>query len=407
MALVFLGDPMVDIMIECSTEFLHSQGIAAESIGGSELVSHDALDALRTAACQSAGVANGGYRRTGGSASNVARCVSRLERVMDSASATQDASRRSVRFIGMVGDDADANDFEAALREHGVEPLLIRSSSGAATGTCLCLVTEGGQRTMRTCLGAADELQNVAQLPRGWDEHMAWLHCEGYSLHRPDVALKIIGVAHEAGAKVSIDMASFEVVQYCWPTLERLLTERKLHTVFANEEEAAAVVAQSAAKHPNGTLAATAVDLSTKSSNTGLGGDSLDCQWVTSAEQQQLLDDGIPAAAQSWLLRYCSYAVVSLGGRGCVARSSNGHAAACIADTQPVVDTVGAGDSFAAGWLTAHLAGADLADCCAAGCAAGTAAVCTVGGVPDEDTITQLAGHIMIVLGRRQINRCT
>jgi hypothetical protein len=62
MALVFLGDPMVDIMIECSTEFLHSQGIAAESIGGSELVSHDALDALRTAACQSAGVANGGYR---------------------------------------------------------------------------------------------------------------------------------------------------------------------------------------------------------------------------------------------------------------------------------------------------------------------------------------------------------
>jgi hypothetical protein len=79
-------------------------------------------------------------------------------------------------------------------------------------------------------------------------------------------------------AQVSIDMASFEVVQYCWPTLERLLTERKLHTVFANEEEAAAVVAQSAAKHPNGTLAATAVDLSTKSSNTGLGGDSLDCQ---------------------------------------------------------------------------------------------------------------------------------
>lgn len=66
-----------------------------------------------------------------------------------------------------------------------------------------------------------------------------------------------------------------------------------------------------------------------------------------------------------------------------------------------VVDTVGAGDSFAAGWLTAHVAGAQLAACAAAGCAAGTAAVQAVGGVPDDDVIAQLAAVITAVLEQK------
>ena len=49
-----------------------------------------------------------------------------------------------------------------------------------------------------------------------------------------------------------------------------------------------------------------------------------------------------------------------------------------------MADTVGAGDSFSAGWLTAYLAGEPLRVCAAAGTAAGTAAVQAVGGVPDD-----------------------
>lgn len=62
MALVFFGDPVIDIMIECGTEFLQRQGIAAGSIGGSELVSHQGLEALRLAACRDAGITDGGSR---------------------------------------------------------------------------------------------------------------------------------------------------------------------------------------------------------------------------------------------------------------------------------------------------------------------------------------------------------
>lgn len=67
-------------------------------------------------------------------------------------------------------------------------------------------VTPGGERTMRTCLGAADELREAALLPPGWARGCAWLHCEGYVLHRPAVALAVIGEAAAGGAKVCVPL---------------------------------------------------------------------------------------------------------------------------------------------------------------------------------------------------------
>jgi len=51
------------------------------------------------------------------------------------------------------------------LAAERVEPLLLVSSSGAPSASCLCLVTPDGQRTMRTCLGASLELKAADQLP--------------------------------------------------------------------------------------------------------------------------------------------------------------------------------------------------------------------------------------------------
>lgn len=55
---------------------------------------------------------------------------------------------------------------------------------------------------MRTCLGAAAQLKDPSQLPVGWAEGISWLHCEGYCLHRPDIALAAMRAAHSAGAQV-------------------------------------------------------------------------------------------------------------------------------------------------------------------------------------------------------------
>jgi hypothetical protein len=63
-------------------------------------------------------------------------------------------------------------------------------------------VTPSGQRTMRTCLGAAAELQRLDQLPTGWADGLRWLHCEGYCLHRPGLAIAAMRAARAAGAQV-------------------------------------------------------------------------------------------------------------------------------------------------------------------------------------------------------------
>lgn len=52
---------------------------------------------------------------------------------------------------------------------------------------------------------------------------MALLHCEGYCLYRLPVAAAAMRAAHAAGARVSLDLASFEVVQNCWAALDSLL----------------------------------------------------------------------------------------------------------------------------------------------------------------------------------------
>lgn len=158
-----------------------------------------------------------------------------------------------------------------------------------------------------------------------------------------------------AAMQVSLDLASFEVVQFCWAALLQVLSEGLLHTVFANEEEAAAVLkaAGSAAPTSNsapadgaGAQAAAASTDDSSASASATGGNPLQNGGVSSAanghgavaargglaaERDLLGDEGV-AAAQRWLLQYCQVAVVSLGPRGCVARDRHGSAAACVAD---------------------------------------------------------------------------
>lgn len=93
--------------------------------------------------------------------------------------------------------------------------LTLQESPAGPTATCLCFVTPDGQRTMRTCLGASAHLTSADQLPAGWCEGAVLLHCEGYCLYRPQLAAEAMRRAKQAGALVSLDLASFECVQNC------------------------------------------------------------------------------------------------------------------------------------------------------------------------------------------------
>lgn len=186
-------------------------------------------------------VAAGMARVPGGSAANVMKGLAGLGQ-----------GNLKVAFVGMVGTDEVGAEYQASIAAKGVRPLLLEAGSGAPTATCLCLVTPDGQRTMRTALCAALELSTPQQLPPplapsphsgGADANNlgnvsssdaqagsvgspALLHCEGYSLYRPEVAAAAMRAARAAGARVSLDLASFEVVKNCWAQLDSLLQVR-------------------------------------------------------------------------------------------------------------------------------------------------------------------------------------
>ena len=139
-----------------------------------------------------------------------------------------------------MGSDEAAESYEALLRESSVTPALVTTSTSQPTATSLCLVTPDGQRTMRTCLGAA-QLFSAQHLPAL--DGAALVHLEGYCLFKPEMAAAAMARAHEAGACVTLDLASFEAVRHCSDALTALLTGAAVDVLFCNEDEACAVAA--------------------------------------------------------------------------------------------------------------------------------------------------------------------
>lgn len=92
--------------------------------------------------------------------------------------------------------------FHDHFKQQHVDPLLLTSSSGRATATCLCLLTPDGERTMRTHLGASSELVAADQLPTGWTNNCRLLHCEGYCLYKLGLTRGAMQAAKQSGAEV-------------------------------------------------------------------------------------------------------------------------------------------------------------------------------------------------------------
>jgi sugar/nucleoside kinase (ribokinase family) len=356
-------------------------------------------------------------------------------------------------FNGMVGCDATAAAYRQMLQQQGVEPCLLVSVvcmphyavwrllllcacttvclKGAAEGatavwprgepfhrartprrtthhnhaqearegptaSCLCFVTPDGQRTMRTCLGASARLQSAAQLPAGWCSGAALLHCEGYCLYRPQLAREAMAAAKAAGALVSLDLASFECVQSCGAALLGLLRGGLIDLVFANEDEALAlleVVAPAAAA-----VAAEAP----AAAEAGAAEAPAAAAAAPAAAAPAAAAAAKVAAAQRFVLQHAQVCVVSLGARGCVARARDGRLGVAPAGGVQVVDTIGAGDYFTSGFLYAHLMGCGLAACARVGCMAGSEAVQVKGSILSEAAWQGLRARVDAVMAEGQ-----
>jgi sugar/nucleoside kinase (ribokinase family) len=159
---------------------------------------------------------------TGGSASNTIHGIRKLG--------------TSTGFIGKVGKDEKGKLFYNDIQNSGIKPLLIDSNS--MTGFATAFVSKDGERTFATFLGAAAELTPddiTPELFNGYDI----FHIEGYLVQNHDLITKAIRLAKEKKIMVSLDLASYNVVEDNLDFLQHLV-RNQVDIVFANEEEAKA-----------------------------------------------------------------------------------------------------------------------------------------------------------------------
>ena len=214
-------------------------------------------------------------------------------------------------FLSKVGKDSLGNVFENHLKDSGVESLL--KVSKTATGSVLSAVTPDAQRTMLTYLGASSELCADDVTPELFDD-VGILYMEGYRAYDAECFRNAIRMARAKGAFTALDFGSFGVVNDCRPLFDALFQEKSVDLVIANEDEARAY--------------------------TGLS-------------EERALDA---------LAELCPIAVVKLGKRGALI-SKGGEVTRVAPGTAKAVDTTGAGDLWASGFLYGLISGWNMEKC--------------------------------------------
>ncbi len=208
-------------------------------------------------------------------------------------------------YIGKVKKDQLGDVFAHDIRAAGVEFTTQLAGDGPSTARCLIFVTPDGQRTMNTYLGACVELS-----PQDIDEALikksAVTYLEGYLWDPPrakEAMLKAANLAHGSGRKVALSLSDAFCVQRHRAEFKRLI-EDHVDILFANESELQALT------------------------------------------QQTTFQASVAA-----LRGQCELAVVTRGAQGAIVLAGDETYEVTAAKVSKVVDTTGAGDLFAAGFL--------------------------------------------------------
>ena len=215
-------------------------------------------------------------------------------------------------FIGKVGNDAYGKFYRQSLLERGTEANLLVSSE-LPSGVASTFISPGGERTFGTYLGAASTLR-AEDLSLDMFKGYAYLYIEGYLVQDHDMILRAIKLAKEAGLQICLDMASYNIVENDKEFFS-LLISKYVDIVFANEEEAKA---------------------------------------FTGEEPEQALET---------IGKQCSIAIVKIGCRGSLIRKGTEEVRVSAIPVAKVIDTTGAGDYFAAGFLYGLTCGYSLEKC--------------------------------------------
>lgn len=227
---------------------------------------------------------------TGGSTSNTIHGLARLG--------------AEAGYIGKVGDDEMGKLFREGCTRFGVIPHLIESKED--TGVAITFISSNAERTFATYLGAAATMQPDEVDANIFDNYDI-IHIEGYLIFNHDLILSVCQKAKQHGLQISMDMASYNLIESNLDFVKVLLRDY-VDIIFANEEEAKAFAG------------------------------------VEGVEALQVLSD------------YCSVAIVKVGKEGSFIKMDDEVTQVMPMKATPV-DTTGAGDIYASGFLYGYVNG--------------------------------------------------
>ncbi len=285
------------------------------------------MQLLDTAAADTLYAAMGSARETsGGSAANSMAGIAALG--------------GSAGFIGQIADDQLGDIFAHDMRALGVHFATPPLSGGPPTGRCLILVTPDAQRTMNTCPGASHELR-PGSLDVDLIRSAAVLYLEGY-LWGPEqprqTMLRAAEIAHQAGRIVAFTLSESLCIPGRREGVQGMIDAGLIDLLFANEDEARHLTGRGELDEALGELAGKVETL-----------------------------------------------VVTRGAAGAIGIEYGNRVEIPAAPVENIVDTTGAGDLFAAGFLAARCRGHPLERCLQAGALAAAEVISHFGARPEAD----------------------
>jgi sugar/nucleoside kinase (ribokinase family) len=249
-------------------------------------------------------------------------------------------------FIGQVADDQLGAVFAHDIRSVGIRFDTAARAGAPTTGRCLIFVTPDGQRTMNTFLGASQFLPEAA-LDRTLIADAAILYLEGYlwDPEEPRAAMRAaIEVARKAGRKVAFTLSDVFCIARHGDDFRKLLADGLIDILFANEAELVALA------------------------------------------EVEGFEDAVAKVADR-----VATLVVTRGAHGAIAVQHGSRAEVTAEPIDRVVDTTGAGDLFAAGFLHGQAQGRGLEASLKLGAVCAAEIISHVGARPQVDLQTLAA----------------
>lgn len=247
----------------------------------------------------------------------------------------------STALFGKLGNDKMGDFFLEKIVPLGIESLHI--SCQTPTAQVMCLVTPDKNRTFVVFPGAGDEI-SPNDLTDQLFEGIRHLHVDGYMLYNGQIVEEAMKRAKANGATVSFDLATFNVVNAYKDHILHLL-DNYVDLLFANQDEATALIG------------------------------------LTDEE------------ACEELLALCDTVVILAGADGCIAGSKEGILRQGTAKVD-VVDTTGAGDLFASGFIYGYLKGMPLCKCARLGNLLGSTVVTVNGAEIPKHLWEKIENHL-------------